>query len=144
VKVSDINYLADAGPLVALMNKSDQWHGWAAPAIHALGDTLHTTESVLAEVCYLLRWQREAIAGLLAAMANGTICVHPVFPEQTLRVRVLMGKYAQMDLADASLVVLSERYPHAKLITTDRRDFTVYRRNDNNPVPCLMPPEQAA
>ena len=50
-----------------------------------------------------------------------------------------MDKYGQMDVADASLIVLSELNPRARLITIDRRDFTVYRRNDGNPVPCIMP-----
>ena len=48
-------------------------------------------------------------------------------------------KYGQMDVADASLVVLSEWHPHARLITIDRKDFTIYRRSDGNPVPCIMP-----
>jgi len=42
-------------------------------------------------------------------------------------------------LADATLVVLSEQYPKAKLITIDEKDFTIYRRRDGHPVPCIMP-----
>jgi hypothetical protein len=35
-----------------------------------------------------------------------------------------------MDAGDATLVVLSEQYPRAKLLTVDTRDFAVYRRGD--------------
>jgi hypothetical protein len=46
-----------------------------------------------------------------------------------------------MDAADASLVVLSELFPKAKVITTDRRDFTVYRRFKRQRIPAVFPPE---
>ena len=49
-----------------------------------------------------------------------------------------------MDLADATLVALSEQSPQAKLITIDEKDFTIYRRRDGNPVPCIMPKQQPA
>ena len=44
-----------------------------------------------------------------------------------------------MDAGDASLVVLSERFPKAKIITTDVRDSTVYRRFRNEPLPLIHP-----
>jgi hypothetical protein len=44
-----------------------------------------------------------------------------------------------MDAADASLVVLSEIYPEAKVITTDRADFTVYRRFRARKLPVVCP-----
>jgi len=139
VKDSAIEYFVDAGPLVALMNQSDQWHRWSAVAVNSLGDTLHTTETVLAEVAWHLRLRRPAITGLLEAMENGTLRVHPIFPAQTTRIKELMAKYDRMDLADATLVALSEQYPRAKLITIDEKDFTIYRRRDGLPVPCIMP-----
>ena len=139
MKDSAIDYLVDAGPLVALMNQSDQWHRWAAVAINSLGDTVHTTETVLAEVAWHLRLRRPTIAGLLEAMENGTIRVHPILPDQTTRIKELMLKYDRMDLADATLVALSEQYPRAKLLTIDEKDFTIYRRRDGHPVPCIMP-----
>jgi hypothetical protein len=51
----------------------------------------------------------------------------------------LLVKYPQMDAGDASLVVLSERFPKAKIITVDVRDFTVYRRFRNQPLPLIHP-----
>ena len=124
------------------MNQSDQWHHWAAPTVRVLGDTMHTTEIVLAEVFYHLRTRRSAIAGLLGAIEVGVICAHSIFPDQTPRIRELMEKYDRMDLADATLVVLSEQHPHAKLITIDEKDFTIYRRRDGHPVPCIMPKKE--
>ena len=74
-------------------------------------------------------------------MESGDLQVCATLPDSAPRMKTLMEKYARMDAADASLVVLSERYPQAKLITIDRKDFTIYRRNDGICVPCIMPLE---
>lgn len=50
-----------------------------------------------------------------------------------------MGKFDRMDICDGSLVVLSEQYPAAKIITVDVRDFTVYRRFGRESLPLIMP-----
>jgi uncharacterized protein len=44
-----------------------------------------------------------------------------------------MERYADlpMDLADASLVVLAEDLGHGRIVTVDRRDFSVYRWGKN-------------
>jgi hypothetical protein len=52
-----------------------------------------------------------------------------------------MMKYDRMDAADASLVALSETHRSAKIITTDRRDFSVYRRFGRQRLPVILPPE---
>jgi len=139
VKDSDVNYLVDTGPLVAMLNALDGYHAWSTATLRALGDTFHTTEAVLTETCYLVRQSRPALKVLMDAIEVGKICVHQIFPDKTARVNALLQKYPQMDLADASMVVLSEIHPRAKLVTIDKTDFRVYRRSDGNPVPCIMP-----
>ena len=47
------------------------------------------------------------------------------------------------DLADLCLIRMSELYPHHKVITTDREDFSVYRRNKREFIPLVCPPEKA-
>jgi hypothetical protein len=44
-----------------------------------------------------------------------------------------------MDAGDASLGVLSELHPQAKIIPTDVRDFTVYRRFRHAALPLIHP-----
>jgi predicted nucleic acid-binding protein len=39
-----------------------------------------------------------------------------------------------MDLADAAVVVMTELYARCRVVTVDRRDFTVYRRNDRQAI----------
>jgi hypothetical protein len=60
-------------------------------------------------------------------------------PDHLERTQTLMLKYEAMDAADASLVVLSEMYPNAKAIPTDRADFTVCRRFRAQKLPVVCP-----
>jgi len=68
-----------------------------------------------------------------------------VVPDNTIaqneaaRIGRLLEDYPQMDFGDATLVVLSEAYPNAKLVTLDVRDFTFYRRSDGRAVPIIAP-----
>jgi uncharacterized protein len=50
-----------------------------------------------------------------------------------------MRRY-QTDFADASVVMLSEQYPRARVFTIDFGDFRVYRRFKNQSVPIFEPP----
>ncbi len=140
MKVSGINYLIDAGPLVALLDASDQWHAWADATLETLGETrLATTETALAEACHLLSFSRPAVLSIVDMVSAGALVPVPTLAEDATRMGELLRKYPQMDMGDATLVVLSERFPRAKLLTVDRKDFRVYRRKDGSAVPSVMP-----
>ena len=139
MKDSAISYIVDAGPLIATLDGSDQWHRWALPALESLGDALYTTEAVLSEVCHRFHKHRAAVFALMDSIQSRQLRIHPVYPDAAVRIDALMRKYERMDFADATLVALSEQYPRAKLITIDRTDFTIYRRHDGKPVPTIMP-----
>ncbi len=49
-------------------------------------------------------------------------------------------KCDRMDAADASLVILSEIHRNAKIITTDHRDCSIYRRFGRHRLPVILPP----
>ena len=55
----------------------------------------------------------------------------------------LAERYADRhpDFADLCLVRLSELNPNDSVITTDRQDFRVYRRNKREVIPLICPPE---
>jgi predicted nucleic acid-binding protein len=54
----------------------------------------------------------------------------------------LMLKYQDqpMDLADASLVRMSELETDCEVFTVDRNDFQVYRRFGRQEIPIIAPP----
>jgi uncharacterized protein len=45
-----------------------------------------------------------------------------------------------MDLADASLVALADYLGHGRILTVDRRDFSVYRWGNSQPFENLLLP----
>lgn len=47
--------LVDTGPLVAALNRRDQFHEWATERFKEIDPPGLTCEPVLAEACYLLR-----------------------------------------------------------------------------------------
>ncbi len=135
-----VRYLVDAGPLVAFFLEGDVHHAWSLARIRALREPLFTTELVIAEAGHFLKRYDPALVHLCAALETGRIRLLPLMPERFPRIIGLIRDYpARADLADASLVVLSEIHPRATLLTIDRRDFSVYRRADGKPVPCLFP-----
>ena len=79
---------------------------------------------------------------LLQAAGDGLFASRFALEPHRARVLHLAAKYADqpMDFADACLVVMSELHPHARIVTVDVEDFSVYRRFRNQPVPILTPP----
>ena len=53
-----------------------------------------------------------------------------------------MARYRQMDLADASIVVMSELHTRSEVFTIDGTDFSIYRRNDRQMIDYVAPPKR--
>ena len=139
MKVSAPSHLLDAGPLVGLLDADDQWHEWSRKTLTAISGPLRTIETAVAEACYHLREQRPALSAVLRMIDVGALVLEPLVQRRAARIGRLLADYAEMDLGDATLVVLSELFPRARLVTVDVRDFTIYRRSDGTPVPIIAP-----
>lgn len=139
MKVSDVRYLVDAGPLIGWFSRRDQWHDWSTQALQAVDDVLWTSEAVFAEACYQLGGNTPEVAALVDLCGSGHLRLLPALDVATGRLRALLAKYQQMDVCDASLVLLSEMHPEARIVTLDVRDFGVYRRFRNETLPLICP-----
>ena len=55
----------------------------------------------------------------------------------------LAARYAnrQPDLADLCLIRMSELHPRHSVVTVDRENFRVYRRNEREAIPLICPPQ---
>src|SRR6184192_2678276 len=118
--------LVDTGPLVALLDPSDQSRISCRECLDSLESCdLVTSEAVLVEAAYLLDFSARAQATLLQLVAAGRPRVEPLDRADWLRAATLIEKYASlpMDYADATLVVLAERLTTTRVFTLDRRDF---------------------
>jgi len=120
--------LVDAGPLVALIDRSDPDHGRCDEILAALTEPLATAWPVVTEAMYLLgrvSWDAQDVLWDLLEHVS----ILPIGEDDMQRMRALMKQYRTlpMDLADAALVAVAEREHIHRVFTLDRRDFAVYR-----------------
>jgi predicted nucleic acid-binding protein len=106
----------------------------------SIAGPLVTCEPVLTETSHLILSRGGNLQGLWAFLRAGLIRVSFRLDVDYEPVAKLMQRYAglPMDLADACLVRLSERYPDWPVFTTDT-DFKVYRRFGRQIIPLLSP-----
>jgi uncharacterized protein len=121
--------LLDTGPLVAVLDRRDQWHAECAAELPNVIRRCLTVEAVVTEACHLVaRGGGPAHAPLDFLLAAGI----PIVGLETgghRRATSLMHQYRRtpMDFADACLVALSEALLISTAFTTDRRGFRAYR-----------------
>jgi uncharacterized protein len=96
-------------------------------------------EAVLTEVVYSLREDGLAVDPLFQLIERGAIRLEFNISAHWARIRTLMSRYRQMDLADASVVVMTELHARSHVLTIDRTDFSVYRRNDRQVIDFVSP-----
>lgn len=133
--------LLDTGPIVALLDRSEQHHGECATVVAEIESPLLTCEAVLAEACYLLRNIKNAADTVLENVENATFLVPYRVAGKTSALRRLLKKYADvpMDFADACLVDMAEEYQAGRILTLDR-DFHIYRWGKNHPFDFVLEP----
>jgi predicted nucleic acid-binding protein len=120
--------LLDTGVIVALLDRSEQYHTQCVEVLSELTGALVTCEAVVAEACYLLRDLRDAPEAVVSNVANGVFQIPIRLVDQAPHVEKLMKKYRDvpMDLADACLVNLADRLETGRILTLDG-DFEIYR-----------------
>lgn len=135
------NVIVDTGPLVAFLNRRDDFHGWVCETLGTIEAPLVTCEAVISEACFLLRSTKGGADAILDLVARGIVQVPFRLAAELPSIRKLMARYANvpMSLADACLVRMTELDTRAAVLTLDS-DFRVYRRNRRNVVPTIMPP----
>ena len=131
--------ICDTGPLVAYLDRKDPHHEWAVSLMKQLAPPLLTCEPVLTEAVYFLREDGVSITPLFGLLERGAIRLELSLSAHWPRVRTLMARYDRMDLADAALVVMSELHANCRVLTVDRKDFSVYRRHDRRTIEFLAP-----
>ena len=134
--------LLDTGPLVAMLDKRDQHHRWAADVAARFPHPWHTCEPVVTEACYLLRALPDGVRAILNMLRQRLVTIDLHLAEEAEPVDLLMRRYENvpMSLADACLVRMSELTADCVVLTIDS-DFRIYRRNGRKSIPLLTPPE---
>lgn len=122
------NTLIDAGPIIALFNKNDRYHKKIKEFLKNYNGMLTTTWPVVTEISHMLDFNVQTQIDFLTWIQLGGVNIEAIENEDIGRIIELSTKYSDipMDLADASLVVLSEKLNIKKIITIDS-DYYVYR-----------------
>ncbi len=131
--------IADTGFLVAFAKRRDRHHEWAVSVAASADAPLLTCEAVLAETAFHLR----SVDVTLALIESGLVELAFDCNDHLPQLALLAKRYAERkpDLADLCLIRMSELHARHSVVTTDRRDFRVYRRNKRDLIPLLCPPE---
>ena len=136
-----MKYILDAGPLIASINRQDEHHHWAVQTLERLGPPFYSCAEVMAEAA-ALTGRPAAVVDMVAA---GEIVLSFDLGDQAAGVLLLLNKYAdhRMDLADACIVRMTELIRDCRVVTVDRRDFSLYRRNGRDLIPLIAPPAKS-
>ena len=121
--------LVDAGPLVALLDRSDAEHQRVEAVLDGISDPLVTVWPAVVEAMYLLAFSWQAQEAMLEILETGAVRLLSLDETDVPRIKQLMVKYRDlpMDFADAALVRVAERHGLRRVLTLDQRDFSVYR-----------------
>ena len=131
--------IADTGFLIAFANRSDAYHDWALGVADLVTEPLLTCEAVLAEAAFHL----QNLPLVLAMVREGLVTIGFHCDDHMPQLEALASRYAYRhpDLADLCLIRMSELFPKHSIITVDREDFRIYRRNKREVIPIICPPD---
>lgn len=120
--------LIDSGPIIALFDARDNFHKPVLKFMRSYHGTLVTTWAVLTEVLYLLSFSVQVQEDVLEWIYRGGLELKDISINDIKYIKERMIKYSNvpMDLADASLICISEKERIKQIISIDS-DFSIYR-----------------
>lgn len=141
--MKDQYVIIDTGFFVALHTKNDKYHTHAIQVCEQIKHAKWiSTWPVITETCYFFiqKSHTQAILTLINLIEHGPLELLHIEKKHFSRIKTLMLKYQDlpMDLADASLVILSEEINSGDIVSTDQRDFKTYRWKNHQPFRNLL------
>ncbi|EKD07768.1 MULTISPECIES: type II toxin-antitoxin system VapC family toxin [Limnospira] len=135
--------IIDTGFLVALLNRSEQYHSWVKNQLNNISSPIITCEPVITETCFLFRKIYGAETTILNLINSQKLKIPFRLIDEFSMVHQLMQRYQSvpMSLADACLVRMAEIDPNSLVLTLDS-DFRIYRKNKNEIIPLVIPNER--
>ncbi|MBA3503844.1 MAG: PIN domain-containing protein [Myxococcota bacterium] len=132
--------LVDAGPLVALIDRTQRHHAWVSETIKRFRNPLVSCDGAIAEATHLLGPGKAGCRALMDMLERGTVTSVFELQPHVRRVSELMRRYQDvpMSFAAACLVRMTELHADVLVWTLDS-DFRVYRRHGRQAIPTLMP-----
>lgn len=122
--------LLETGFLLAVIDADDSLHSSCVAALQSESHPV-LPDVVLPELSYLILRElgHSVLANFLRAVASGELIQARSTAEDLVRAADLLEKYAdnKVDFVDCAIVAMAERLKVTKILTVDRRHFTIFR-----------------
>jgi len=126
-----VSAILDTSFLLALTNSKDNHHTRVFSVIRTLTEPLILPISVLPEICYLLasRLGHAAMRQFLQNLIASNTILETITPIDLQRATELLEQYAdsRLDFVDATIVAIAERRNITRILSLDRRDYSIIR-----------------
>jgi hypothetical protein len=123
--------IVDTGIIYALTDKNDTWHRKSVDFVTTFNGRLIIPSTLLPEVCYLINkfLGQDAETIFINSLINREMLIEHFDVTDLQRCVQLLSKYADANFGfvDASLMAIAERMNICKILTTDRRHFSIVR-----------------
>jgi len=123
--------IADTSGLLTLFNRAEPQHTEVRKIVARLDEPMVVSPYVVAELDYLVatRVGVEAELEILAELSGGAYVLPDIGADDLARMVDVLGRYRDQEIgvADASNLLLAERYRTRSLLTLDHRHFDVLR-----------------
>ncbi len=123
--------IVDTGALLAFFDIDEPDHGTVSAVLDAATEPLVVSPYVVAELDYLVasRLGVSAELAVLRELTGGAWDLAAIDVEDLVKTRAVIERYADQSIgvADASNVILADRYRTRTIVTLDHRHFDVLR-----------------
>jgi predicted nucleic acid-binding protein len=123
--------VADTSGLLALFNRREPRHDAVVKVVEGEDDPLVVSPYVVAELDYLMATRQGTAAerAVLEELSSGAYLLAEIGERDLRRAAGVVERYRDraVGVADASVVVLAERFGTRSVLTLDRRHFDVLR-----------------
>jgi len=132
--------ILDTGVLVAVLDRSDNYHNWAIQQWEKVAKPLLTCEAVITESCFILQDVYGSEDAIMSLIERGTIKIDFSLNDEVKVIRELRQRYQSvpMSFADACLVRMTELIESISVLTLDS-DFYIYRKNRREMIDAIIP-----
>jgi predicted nucleic acid-binding protein len=123
--------IVDTSGLLAFFNNKESAHEAVCDVVEASEEPLVVSPFVVAEVDYLVATRHgvDAELAVLRQLSSGAFEHADITDDDLAKATRVIERYRDQEIGvtDASLVVLAARYSTRKILTLDRRHFTILR-----------------
>jgi predicted nucleic acid-binding protein len=126
-----VTALLDTSFLLAMTNVKDRNHSRVLEVAKTIDDVLVLPVTVLPEASYLIgsRLGHRVMRQFLSGLVTGDVVLETITITDLKRVTEILEEYAdsRLDFVDATIMAIAERLDVTRILTLDRRDFTIIR-----------------